>query len=223
MASGLRELSDEALRDAFRVAVRKERIAFADWLRPMLPLLAGLGTTALVASAGVPGQPEFYRAAATIIPTLLLTLAVQGGFFRLSATAESPMGRAVRSIQREALTQFGVWDHVGTKARFLIEAWWWGSALWSRQTVVVLLLGLGAAEGAALYPLVTGTPSPACLAFSCGGISGAFVAIAMIALFGNPPVRTGHKDDPDWVQVAYEMRRRRDAEPEPNDEGVTPS
>lgn len=162
-------------------------------------------------STGAPGKPDFYRAAATIIPTLLLTLAVQGGFFRLNATAESPLGRALRSIQREVLVGFGFWDLLGAKARVVIEVWWSGSALWSRQGVVVLLVGLGAAEAATLYPLATGMPSPACLALSSAGMTGAFVAIAMIALFGSPPPRTANKDDPYWVQIAVEMQRRLDA------------
>lgn len=198
----LRDLSDEALGEAFRASLRREGVAFVYWLRPLVVLAAAMVTGALVATAREPGKLEFYRAAATVIPTLLLTLSVQGGFFRLSAAEKDPVARALQSLEREVFMGRGAWDRVATIFRLTMRI---------RPGIVLLFLGLGGAEVAALYPLVTGTPSIACLSIACGGMAGAFLAIATIALFGAPVPRPATDDDPDWIQILFEVQRREDA------------
>jgi hypothetical protein len=210
----LRHLSDEALGEAFRASLRREGVAFVHWLRPLVVLVAAILTGTLVATAREPGTLEFYRAAATVIPTLLLTLSVAGGFFRLSATEKDPMSRALQSIQREVFMGRGAWDRVATIFRLTMQIPFLGASMGGRPGIVLLVLGLGGAEVAALYPLITGTPSIACLSIACGGMAGGFLAIAMVALFGVPVPRPASDDDPDWIQIMFEVQRREDARAE---------
>src|SRR4051812_27470763 len=104
------------------VALRRERVELAQYVRPLLPILVGIGTAALVLRTGEIGRLDFYRAAATIIPTLLLTLSAQGGFFRLSSTAESPLVRAARSITLETFVGSPFLERVGSMLRFGFKA-----------------------------------------------------------------------------------------------------
>jgi len=105
-----RRLSNEELRSLVDDLMGQERLAALQYARALVPVVAFLAGLIVVAGlVGSPGETEFYRAAATVIPTLLLTLAVQGKFFRLSDLAKSPLHQALqgKQISRDDLKRLG--------------------------------------------------------------------------------------------------------------------
>jgi hypothetical protein len=153
----LADLTDKELRQGLTEALRRERIALAQYFRVLLPIVAAIAVALAVASTREPGQIDFFRAAATIIPTLLITLSLQGGFFRLNAAAESPLTRGMRQITLATFRHSPGLERFQTMARLGVKAF------------------------------------------------------SVMGLFGTPPEHTVTSDDPDWIQILYEIGRRSDA------------
>jgi uracil-DNA glycosylase len=105
----------------------------------------------------------YYQTVAFLVPSLLVTLALQGQFFRVGNVAPPPS--PVRKRQPHLTT---VW------------------LLSERAAVVALLLYLALGEFAALFVLATESPGILWFAITAGSVTTAFVAIGIIALAGTP-------------------------------------
>lgn len=156
---------------------------------------------------GTEGSPDFYRAASSIIPTLLLTLAVAGRFFLLSplpATtypseeflsniekARSSMETARREPSFFTKEQLGeMLDVLGRTSNYLERRRAVAERrhhLWTRLFAGVLLLLLGAGEAAALGAIASENESPTLLATASGAMAAGFTGVAFVALAGPLP------------------------------------
>ena len=139
--------------------------------QPVAPLLAfvlaPLVTFVLVAAATtlLPGTAPltYYQTVAFLVPSLLVTLALQGQFFRMSDTVPPP--RALR-----------------TRHPALARVWLFAQ----RTAAVVLLLYLAAGEITGLYVLAAQRPGAVAFAITAGSVTTAFVALGVVALLGTP-------------------------------------
>ena len=134
-------------------------------LAPLITfLLVAAATTLLPTTAPL----TYYQTVAFLVPSLLVTLALQGEFFRMSDTVPPPRTLA---------------------ARHPLLARLWRVA--QRTAAVVLLVYLAGGEFAALYVLAAQKPDPIAFAITAGSVATAFVALGIIALLGTPWKREG--------------------------------
>jgi hypothetical protein len=188
------------------------------WLRGpysrlLVPFWVFIVVVLAVTPLAVEGTPDFYRAASSIIPTLLLTLAVAGRFFLPGGAPQDEFISDSEWLERQEEHQ-GSWPETLKLAeeqlskedfdsfRESIEASWSKSQLArerSRQRgeefhrratrifggVVLLLLGLG--EASALGALASGTEDSALFAVICGSMAAGFAAVAFLAMVGPVP------------------------------------
>jgi hypothetical protein len=183
----------------------------------LVPVAGFLGVGIGVSKAGVAGRPEFYRAAISVIPTLLLTLAVQGRFFRLSAFARSPLYEELRHrhITTEHLRSLGFGPPRWALWLFLYSVRRTATPFGTARYALILLLMLAGGEGAAFYVVGVGSPSSFFLGAVAASMAAAFLAIGTLALFGGLPEAAA--DDPRrvaaqqaWHRVLEELIKRRD-------------
>ncbi len=139
--------------------------------RPVAPALAFVGVPLLTFGLAVAGtsllehRPSltYYQTIGFLIPSLLVTLALQGQFFRTAHVV--PAGPDL--TERHPL---------------LARAW-----LQVQRLADVLLLGyLAAGEFAALYVLATEDAGVVPFALTGGSVTTAFVALGIVALQGMP-------------------------------------
>jgi hypothetical protein len=176
-------------------------------LRFLVPSYAFLTVFFVLILVGTEGSPDFYRAASSIIPTLLLTLAVAGRFFLLSplpATsypseeflsniekARSTMETARRDPSFFTKEQLGeMLDVLGRTSSYVEhrrEVAERKHHLWTRLFAGGLLLLLGAGEAAALGAIASETESPILFATACGAMAAGFAGVAFVALAGPLP------------------------------------
>ena len=101
-------LSDQELRKTLESLVRHESLVLLDLARMVVPVAGFIGVAAPLAASSIRGEAAFFRTAATVIPTLLLTLAVQGRFFRLNAISRSALLDELHKIKARDLSALGV-------------------------------------------------------------------------------------------------------------------
>lgn len=139
--------------------------------RPVGPLLAfGLIPLSIYAMTTVGAtlldhEPPmaYYQTVAFLIPSLLVTLALQGQFFRIQY-AVPPSRRLVDRHPRVA------------------HAWISGQ----RVAAVAMLTYLASGELASLYVLAAQHSAPLLFGITAGAVVTAFIAVGIIALVGTP-------------------------------------
>ncbi len=139
--------------------------------RPIAPALAFLVVPLLTFGLAVVGtsllthRPSltYYQTIGFLIPSLLVTLALQGEFFRTAHVVPAPTDFAQRH-PRLARS----WLHM------------------QRASDVLLLSYLAAGEFAALYVLATEDVGVVPFALTGGSVTTAFVALGILALHGMP-------------------------------------
>jgi hypothetical protein len=188
-------LSDDQLRSHLKSLLWYELKGLYHF-RHFLPGVAFILTAYVVSTYRTAGSVDFYKSAASVIPTLLLTLAVQGRFFRLSTIPTSPIYEVIRrNITTADLRRLGIpsalaWLSLHAARIFLpqvvLQRWF---------TAVQLLLAIAIGEGSALYVVESGTPSNEILAFVSGAITAAFVGIILVALLGVEAEDTAQVDE----------------------------
>jgi hypothetical protein len=216
LAEPAQPLSDKELRDAIISLVKKESAAWLDLARVLMPILGSIGVLIGVSLSGAAGRAEFYRTATTVIPTLLLTLAVQGRFFRLSALGRSPLYQELKRkrITRDHVKGFGLpgwasWVFLYATRRMLTPV-----ASTMRYSVTLLLV-IAAGEAAAVYVAAVGRPTSFYLGVVTAAMTAAFLAIATIALFGAVPESEADETGAarfEWRHVLDELIRRKATE-----------
>jgi hypothetical protein len=192
------------------------------FLRLLVPLWAFTAVFVLLMLVETEASGDFYKAASSIIPTLLLTLAVAGRFF-LPGPAEGFITMPERRLRSEwaaaeAATRSEIESQRTTapseeiyraledleREHQRMELYWERAEaraalinLYSRYMFrtfagVVLLL-LGAGEIAALWAIATETESTFLFAVASGAIAAGFAGVAVVAFVG--PVAEPHLEE----------------------------
>jgi hypothetical protein len=214
MDENAEHLSDAELRALISRLVRRETKAMLHQIRVMVPVL-GFGVTLVgVTSVGRPGSVDFYKSAATVIPTLLLTLAVQGRFFRLADIANSPLYQELRrkEITRDSVKRLGASSWVAWVLILGARLWLAQSSRNTRLYTFVVLLAIATGEVCALYAVAGGTRSPVLLGTVSAAMAAAFLGIAQIALGGvqaDTSRDTSEAEMQGWRHVIAELARRK--------------
>lgn len=107
--------------------------------------------------------PSYYQTVAFLIPSLLVTLALQGQFFRIEYLLPPPPRMA---------------DHHPRVARMWTRT--------QRLAAVAMLAYLASGELASLYALAAQESSPLFFGVTAGAVVTAFIALAIVALIGTP-------------------------------------
>lgn len=174
-------------------------------LRLLVPFYSFAVTFIVLVSVGTEGSSDFYRAASSIIPTLLLTLAVGGRFFLPGPTPalESPRQEYLSflDIQRSEIERrratlppeevsrtLEVIDREQDQTRLYLARYRVyaekAHRLRARIFGGVVLLLLGAGEAAALVAIASENESPTLFALACGAITAGFAGVAVLAFAG---------------------------------------
>jgi hypothetical protein len=178
--------TDQDLGSLVKELLRQEVLAGLFFTRIVVIGAGFVAAFAVVLSFNKPGSVDFYKSAASVIPALLLTLAVQGRFFRLGEIAKSPLRQALETgeVDSTKLKRFGVsgWQAwiILSGARLTLAQ----IAGLTRGYTFALLLSIAGGEGMALYVIATGAPDAVLLAFVSAAMVAEFLAIAAIALVG---------------------------------------
>lgn len=128
-----------------------------------IPLITYLLTTAAATRLDHHPPAAYYQTVAFLIPSLLVTLALQGQFFRVEYSLPPPRTMADRH------------PHVA-------RAW----ARSQRAAAVAMLGYLASGELASLYVLAAQDSSPLLFGVTAGAVVTAFIALAIVALIGTP-------------------------------------
>lgn len=121
-------------------------------------VLATAGATALEHNA----PPAYYQTVAFLIPTMLITLALQGQFFHVNKWV--PPGARLDGHPR-------------------LSRAWTGLQRWS---AVALVVYLASGELASLYALAAADSGSLLFGITAGSVITAFIAVIIIALIGTP-------------------------------------
>ena len=128
-----------------------------------IPLDTYVLTTAAATLLDHQAPATYFQTVAFLIPSLLVTLAVQGQFFRIGAAAPPPERLAERHPRAA-------------------RAWTRGQ----RVAAVAMLGYLASGELASLYVLAARHSTPLLFGVTAGAVVTAFIAVAVIALIGTP-------------------------------------
>jgi hypothetical protein len=166
------------------------------YVRLLLPLYVFVAVWVVLILAGSDGSPDFYRAASSIIPTLLLTLAVAGRFFLPDPSRVRLYEQAYRRhLGLEPGEEFGpgtpgYFEHDHRRTQML-------AAMNRRMTRLfgsVVLLLLAAGETAALWAIAVESTSPFLFASAASAIAAGFTGIVFVAMAGPVPEAAPSQD-----------------------------
>ena len=105
----------------------------------------------------------YYQTVAFLIPSLLVTLALQGRFVRIQHAVPPPR----RLLERHSR---------------MARAW----TLGQRAAAVAVVGYLASGEFASLYALAAQRSTPLMFGITAGAVITAFIAVAIVALYGTP-------------------------------------
>lgn len=145
---------------------RKRRRPIGLALAVAIPLNTYLLTTVAATLLEHTPPASYYQTVAFLIPSLLVTLALQGQFFRIEYLIPPPPRIA---------------DHHPRVARMWTRT--------QRLAAVAMLAYLASGELASLYALAAQDSSPLLFGLTAGAVVTAFIALAIVALIGTPWTR----------------------------------
>jgi hypothetical protein len=145
-------------------------------------------------ATGGRGSDEFYRAVSTIIPTLVLTLALTGRFFMapgaIRIAAEHVMGRHQPTAFLEPAGT-GPAEHAKALEQLLAQLERDRRAAAEMPVTAIafaagifVLLGLTVGEAMALAAVASQKQNVVFLAFTCAALAGGFAAVLGVAVIG---------------------------------------
>lgn len=142
---------------------KKRRRPIGLALAVAIPLNTYLLTTLAATLLDHIPPPSYYQTVAFLIPSLLVTLALQGQFFRIEYLIPPPPRMA---------------DHHPRVARVWTRT--------QRLAAVAMLAYLASGELASLYALAAQDSSPLLFGVTAGAVVTAFIGLAIVALIGTP-------------------------------------
>lgn len=128
----------------------------------IVPLVTYVLATAGATALGHHAPIAYYQTVAFLIPTMLITLALQGQFFDISKSV--PPGARLDGHPR------------------LSRAW----TTVQRWSAVALVIYLASGELASLYAIAAADSSSLLFGITAGSVLTAFIAVIIIALIGTP-------------------------------------
>lgn len=128
----------------------------------IVPLATYVCATAGATMLGHEAPMSYYQTVGFLIPSLLVTLSLQGQFFRVHHAAPPPR----------------LLDH----HRRMSRAWTAGQ----RAAAVALVTYLASGEFASLYALAAERSTPLLFGITAGAVITAFIGVAIVALRGTP-------------------------------------